>query len=257
MVFWAPIDVPDADLDLGDSYAKDTERVAEALRRAVQRIGRPVNKREVQREIDEDPFLRLVGTSGLASVLTDSSRETVAGENQARRTRVTRHVFKVGRINGDAYYFHDSKKLPQALAYIRLRQIESVWEMTRAEDNLNSLKTCSLRTVAVGRAMLILAETRRIMEEVELLFEDQKMDVFTQKEAAKLRDLITRTAEDAKLWLSAQDVSSYKLPQEVTTDVPGWTAEELLPYLKPVYPRARRVKVPHEIVRLLRACLKS
>jgi len=251
MVFWAPIDVPDEHLDLGDTYAKDTERVAEALRRAVKRIGHPVNAREVRREIDEDPFLRLAGTSRLACVLTDSSRVTVGWENQARRRRVTRHIFKVGRINGDAYYFHDSKKLPQALAYVRLRQTESAWEMTRSEDNLNSLKTCSLRAVAVGRAMLILADTRRIMEAVEQLFENQTMDAFTRKEAVKLRDLVSRISKDAEQWLSTQDVSDYNLPQEVATEVPGWTAEELLPYLLPVYPRARRVRVPNEIVRLL------
>jgi hypothetical protein len=251
MVFWAPIEVADEDIELGDSYAKDSERVAEALRRAVQRMGRPVNTREVQREMDEDPFLCTVGRSRLACLLMDLAKETVGWENQARRKRVTRHVFKTGRINGDAYYFHDYEKLPQALAYVRLRQLELEWGLTRAEDNLNSLKTCSLVTVAVGRAMLILAEARKMLEEIEHLFATQKLDVFTEKEAANLRDLVRRTAEDAHLWLSFQDVSNQSLPEKVSTNIPGWTAEELLPYLKPVYPRARRVKIPNEIVRLL------
>ncbi|MCA1633044.1 MAG: hypothetical protein LC802_04810 [Acidobacteria bacterium] len=251
MVFWAPTEVPDENLDLGDVYAKDTERVAEALRRSVERLGRPVTAREVQREVEIDQFLRPVGTSSFASTLSDAARASVGWENRARRTRVTRHVFKVGRVNGDAYYFHDPKKLSQAQAYVHLRQLESIWVTARTEDNLKSLKTCTLRTIAVGRAMLIIAETRKLLEEIERLFVDYKMDVFTRKEAARLRTLVRRVAEEVTLYPSTYEVSDFELPQEVATEVPGLTAEELLPYIKPVYPRARRIKVPNEIVRLL------
>ncbi len=250
ILLWVPVGVSDDEIEIRDGYAKNSERVAEALRRTVERLGRPVNTREVQEEINNDPFLRPSGTSRIASILADAAKETVDWNHKERRPRVTRHVLRAGRVDGVAYYYHDTKTLPKAQNYVRLRQIESSWESASVEENLLTLPSCSLASVAVGRAMLVAAQTKAFLDELGRLFEDGKLDVFTRSEAETLQNTIRRINDDAEKALSSY-TNDYGLPAEVDLAIPGWTAEELLPVIKPFYTRAQKIETPNVLVRLL------
>ncbi|HEY0377218.1 MAG TPA: hypothetical protein VGC87_09695 [Pyrinomonadaceae bacterium] len=249
-VLWVPIGALDDDIDVGDAYASDVERVGEALCRAVQRLGRPVNLREVRDEIDNDPYLQPSGTSSIASILSDAAKETIDWKHKARRPRIMRRVLRAGRVDGDSYYYHDERSLPQAQNCLRLRQIESSWELAYAEENLRTLSTCSLVTVAAGRAMMVVAQTKAFLDELGCLFEDGRLDVVTREEAETLHATISATAKDAEQILSSHS-KDLDLQTDVALTIPGWTAEELLPIIKPFYPRAQNVETPNELVRLL------
>lgn len=105
-VLWAPTDVPDEDLDTGDAYTSDVDRISTAVARGVERLGRPVTRRDVADEISMDPLLQPVGTRQLFEILSDSSKEEIDAGNGSRRARVVRRVYWVGRADGEAFYHH-------------------------------------------------------------------------------------------------------------------------------------------------------
>src|SRR5205085_2677273 len=103
------------------AYASDTERVCEAVRRAAKQLGRPVTVQEVKDEIDLDLSLHPAGLLSLRSILQDMAKKTVSAGGE-RRMRVTRRVYKVGRVDGDVYYCTEDPT--GGAAYVRLRQLK-------------------------------------------------------------------------------------------------------------------------------------
>jgi len=73
-ILWVPVGVEDEGVDLADAYASDAERVGEAVRRAEMRLGRPVNVRDVNDEIERDPSLSPAGSSSLFRILTEVAK---------------------------------------------------------------------------------------------------------------------------------------------------------------------------------------
>lgn len=102
---WVPASVDDTALDLGMAFPSDAARIVEAARRAVRRTGLPaVARRAVEAEIGRDAALRPNGGSTVAQLLADVSKELVDAGTGVRRRRVMPVVFRVGRVEGEAYY---------------------------------------------------------------------------------------------------------------------------------------------------------
>lgn len=250
-MLWVPVGIPEEDLDLTSGYVSDAERVGEAVRRAAGRLGRPVSVNEIQQEIDADACLAIASASKLASTVSDVAKETIDCKNHTRRARVTRRVFRVGRIEDQAYYYHEAKGLRGARAYVRFRQIYSKWGADGGGDLFNLLRTCPLQSVAIGRTMLAISESQEILDELERLFEIGGMDKTTRHEAIKLRMLVTKANDDAHQHLASYDQTKPELPTQVSTVIPGWTADELLPIIKPLYRTAQSLSLPRKLTPLL------
>lgn len=105
---WVPLEILDKDIDVGDSYSSDFERISEAIDRAVKRLGRPVTAGDVQDEVDRDSSLRPTGKSNLAIVVSEAAKETIGAKGLPRRHRITRRVFRAGSIKDTSYYFNVS-----------------------------------------------------------------------------------------------------------------------------------------------------
>jgi hypothetical protein len=72
-----------------------------------------------------DPSLQLTGSSKLYEVLADVSKESVdAGNGSGRIKRVTQRIYKVGKLDGDAYYC--VANVPAAHTFIQLHKLESL-----------------------------------------------------------------------------------------------------------------------------------
>ena len=84
-ILWVPSDVKDEDVDTGDAYATDPERIRKAVRRAEASLGRPVSVRDVRDQIEIDPHLTPASDSSLHSILSDVSKETYAGRGERVR----------------------------------------------------------------------------------------------------------------------------------------------------------------------------
>jgi hypothetical protein len=248
---WVPLKIPDEEIDIGGSYASDFERVSEAIDRAVKRLGRPVTASDVQDEIDRDSCLRPAGKSNLAIVIAEAAKETIGAKGLPRRPRVTSRVFRAGSLKDTSYYFNDAERLPTAKSYVALRRLELLWEESRIGEDLEGIKSCSLPTVATGRAMLAVAEINHILKEIDEQIESNTMDESMREDALAFRHNVNSILNDAKDKLSFYNTEAPALPAELLLEVPGWTAAELLPIIRPLYPAARNIDRTSQLIPLL------
>ena len=253
---WIPLNILDDEIDLDNTYASDYERVSEAVGRAVKRLGRPVTVIDVRDEIDRDSYLRPAGKSSIASILSEAAKETPGVGGLPRRSRAKCWVFRAGKLNDKVYYYNDAQRLPIAKSYIRLRHIEAVWEASRIVENLQGIKVCSLVTAAAGRAMMAVADTERFLDEIGELLKDGALEESTREEISALRLKIRGVANAAKEGLALYSANNSPLPSEVALEVPGWTANELLKVISPLYPAARNLSRPSQIIPLLESDIR-
>ncbi len=239
-LLWVPVWVKDEDLDLGDAYTNDGERIGEAVKRAQKRLGRPVNVRDISEEVEFDPSLRPAGASSLFMILSDQAKETLShGVGKGRRGRITRRVFRAGRLGGDAYYCMEN--LPEAQAWIKFRQLELKWRELDEGEQLDALDTLSISSIAVGRAMLFATAVESLLEELNGLRRRKQANGATRRACEELRGAINGVAQGTREWLAEHAKDAENLPSAVSTVVPAWTSQELLEFIRPFYPQAQKI----------------
>lgn len=251
-VMWAPAGLSDAALDLGDAYASDSERVAEAIRRGCRRLGRPVTVRDVRDEIDMDPALEPAGRSQVRSILSDLSKEMIDAGDGSRRVRVTRRSIYVGKVCGDAYYWHDAETSNAARSYVRFRQIESRWAESAVLAAPGAYVECGLPSVAIGRAMLVRAEAMALMADIDALLRERDVDASSRSEAEALGKQVSGIMMTAAEWLADRDTTYLNIPRDLSLSIPGWTSAELLAALRPLYPPVKKSDSPLRLLTLVK-----
>ncbi|MFL6283680.1 MAG: HEAT repeat domain-containing protein [Pyrinomonadaceae bacterium] len=249
-LLWVPAGVSDEDVDFGDSYANDGERLGVAVARAVERLGRPVTVQDVKDEIERDFALVLGGDSSLFVALSDAAKETYnLYDGKGPQKHVLRRVYRVGRAGRDSYYYPEDT--PQARAYVVFRQLELKWSGICPEEQLAALKTVSLPWVAKGRAMLLKYEVETFLRAITTLLSNVEIDKITERGAQALRNHAEDTIQSAQHWLTISGLSQLQVPHDVLTEIPTWTAEHLLQVVKPLYPLAQRITGTHQFIRLM------
>jgi hypothetical protein len=249
---WAPIGCPDERLELDEAYANDSERIGVAVQRAVERLGKPANIRDIKEEIRLDAALHPTGTSDLYKILSDSSKELIDAGDGMRRERGLRRIFHVGRINGDAYFYHSKNGLDDARFYVQLCQIKSQWSIACASEQLSSLESCSLPSIALGRALLIEADAATSSQRLIQLLDSEHGDAVTRSEAEKLYDEVRGIKDGVREWLDSSSNLIARCPSRVSTEIPTWTSRDLLSILMPFYPSAQKLTDPNHLVGLLK-----
>lgn len=243
---WAPTAVPDEKLELGGTWASDAERVEEAVRRAIARIDLPaVGLELIREEIEKDPALGLQGKQPLHNVLGDVSKRRVDDGAGNRRPRRDQRVWKVGKIEGDAQYCVVSPDIGRA--YVAYRNLRSQWDDLEAERRLQSLEQCRLEAVAVGRALLLHEQCFDLLEDVRSVAEKAELPENWELQRQQLVEEIDSTVDKIERRLAGLDTSHG--PDEVKQPSGGWTAEELLEVLRPVYPAAEDAS-PSDLIKL-------
>jgi hypothetical protein len=140
-VLWAPFDVPDESVDLGDLFVSDAERVGEAITRAVRYIGRPVNVKDIRAEIKLDPALHPASGASLASVISDLSKLQRRSSRQGIDVHYSRklvRIFRAGRIDNDTYYYHAQEGLDDAKFFVQAEQLKRKWSACGAVEQLSA-----------------------------------------------------------------------------------------------------------------------
>lgn len=251
---WVPSEMSDGEIDIGDSYASNFERISEAVDRAVKRLGRPATASDVQVEVDRDPSLLPTGISNLAKVISEAAKESIGAKGSPRFTRVTRRVFRAGSVKDTSYYINDAERLPAAKSYVTLRRLELMWEESRITEELEGIKLCSLPTAAAGRAATVIAGVNHLLERVVELIKSNKMEESICEDASALRQKLKSALKDAKdkFTLYAPE----DLHADVVSEVPAWTAAELLPIISPLYPRARKIDRTSQLIPALERLIR-
>jgi len=249
-ILWAPLSMPDHDLDVAGGFATNAERIHEATRRAVERHQRPVTVQDMAAEIERDPALRTNKTIHLRVAASDAAKTVLTAKAGVQRQRVNRAVRRVGRAGGRAHYVGDTDTQEGAL-YVSLLQIENWWTLLRPDEQLSGLDGCVLPGVATGQAMHILAETDALAGTLGTLLRNVALDNATRQAASALYESVCAVREKARLWLSVRETGGIELPDQVSLAVPGLTAAELLLVIEPLYPKAQGITEAHYLVSLL------
>lgn len=247
---WAPINVPNDDLDVTDAYASDSERVVEAVRRATERLGTPVSIRDVKSEIGLDSALQPTNSATLHSLLSDISR------SRSDKDRRKKCFYRVGTIDGRTYYCFSSKDVPGGRFYVRFHQIRSIWLKSSAASHSSSIETWEASSILIGRALLMQDEARTAATRLAKLLVDKHGNSQARTEAEEL--LATATAIDNRVegWLNENKSQRSKCPPEVSKTFPTLTTSRLKEILAPLYPRAQASDNINQLVSLLAPAIR-
>lgn len=248
-MLWAPANLDDAQLDVGDAYASDVERISEAVRRAEHALTRPVTLHDVQDQVELDPSIQPSGTSSIFSILSDAAKEHVGVHKGVRNKRATQHVHRIGKIADTAYYA--TTKSPEAAAFVEFGRLELHWSGMRVSEQLETLAIISLPTVAVGRVMLASTEIAAVVRDLDQLRTEGLLHGAQRQRAAELSEHITEVDDAVRRWLDEHGAVGGNLPKSVATDVPTWTANELLEVIRPLYPRSQKLQRGSKLLPLL------
>lgn len=252
---WVPAGVADGDINF-HSYASDTERMAEAVRRAELRLNRPVTKKDVGEEVEHDETLKPTGRAGVARLLNETAREEIADVNGGRRTRVHRRVYYAGSAAGTAYYCSATTggdSVAAAESFVHLQQLSYRWEALHSHKELALLTKCKLSAVAIGRAQLLMAEAEDVRTQAEFLLTGDLLNVEAQSQADKTKRMAADIVAEAREFLTLYPAHSFQITLKVDQGVLHLTPEELVTLVRPVYPFLSEGTVPanHRIVTLI------
>jgi len=247
---WVPVGVSDEELDLGSAFASDIERVAEAVRRAVENHGRPVTQTDVQDEIDLDPSLRPAGSLKVYSVLSDAAKERIGDGKGSRRARVVCRIYRVGRAGGRTYYDYRENRIAASKVFVRYTSLELRWSGLQADERITALDSCPISSVAVGRALTVAADVDGIVREIKTVLGSKRADEVVAEDLTELLRQAAKAADRVERWLSKLNITSMQIPSEVCPLYPLRTAAEAQEFLSPFYPAASKATL-HEFIRLV------
>jgi hypothetical protein len=250
-ILWAPVEFQDVQLDVGYAHASDAERIGIAVQRAVEHLGRPVTVRDVADEVQLDPSLRPASSVPLFQLLSDASKEKIAVSRGRQKPRILRRAYRIGTVGNVTYYYHSTEGLQAARTYVELQRVEARWLTMQAEERLAQIKACVAPSLALGNARLVIVELQFFCQTVKDLLACQ-MDSTTRREAEDLLEKIMKVVHEADRCINSYDEEiRQELPEDISTDVIGWTAEELFSVLYHLHPNLKNEKDYNDLNGLL------
>jgi hypothetical protein len=253
-VLWAPSELSDDQIDVGDLFISDMERTGAAVARSVQRLGRPVSVKDIKAEINFDRTLQPAGLASLACAVSEASRLHMQVKRKGETTRYAfKHVrvFRVGRIGNDSYYYHSSEGLNDAKFFVQVEYISRKWNACSAVEQMTALAGCAYHSIALGRALMISKDVRRAQLNLERLLKTGYGSTENRNKAEGVLDQVQGVTKQVRLWLKDKRPINMKCPTDVNPVPPTWTGAELLSFLKPLYPLATEITDPNRLIRLV------
>lgn len=238
-LLWAPVDVADEVLDLGSSFASDTERVVEAVRRAEASFGRPVELAEVKDVIDRDAALSPGGASSIFQILSDISKTTIDAGRGTRARRRRQKVHALGSVGGRALYTAGDPA--EGARYATAERLRLEWYDLNVYTALSEIAGCAFNSVKVGRAMELEVAILDLHTRAEELGAEGPRALHSALE-------VLREAARAVQELQPLKTSNHSLPGELHQTVTGYTPAELTRLLEPHYHAASNAEAAHDIV---------
>lgn len=234
---WAPRRVPLSDLDLDSSYASDTERLEEAVRRAIRRAGVPaVGQAQVVAEIERDSALVLLSGGSVSCRLTELAKTAYTDSNGWRR-RARQVVYRVGRPGNRPLYATDMAEA--TLAYARSLDVLDRWRRLDVSARLDACAAARLPSVAVGRALVLEADVGVIIADATACSRPELAAA-----AELLRNVlpeVRNAAQRVTRRLQLLDSVRRGLPSAPVSPVPVLTFRDFGPLAAPLWERAKVV----------------
>jgi hypothetical protein len=246
-LLWAPVGVADDELDLGAAHAGDSERVADAVRRALNALNVPaINVRDVKDQVEIEPCLQPAGRLEIYEILSDLAREELHNGDGTRSPRAYQRVIRAGLVQGTAYYTVPG--IDGVAEYLELLRLRAEWPALEADVRLRSLNACPLPTVLKGRALLLAAECADMADRATATGSSLGHDEWA-REVQMIGEEATACANAARALAETLDVPG--LPATPARLSDGFTPEQLSRQISPRYPLAADGMTTARLVPLL------
>ncbi|MDQ3816206.1 MAG: HEAT repeat domain-containing protein [Acidobacteriota bacterium] len=226
------------------------ERIGEAVCRATERLGRPVNIQDIAEELDLDSELHPTGSSSLIGIVSDAAKESIDAGKGTRRRRISQRVYRIVQLGSTTYFAADNT--PEAYNYLHLCQLKSRWADICADERMSKLECASLPSLRVGRAMLIKAEVEDVDGELTEMLRAGQMTESTRREAEAMKLDINEALTNIGGWLATNVDDELTIPSEVNLAVPGWTAAELHKFMGQLSPRIMSVENYRKLIAIMK-----
>lgn len=253
LVFWLPLDVSDNEVNLGDFYLNDAERIEEAVKRASIRYHRPVKLSEVKEEVDLDPYLQPISKVLYHILLADLARER-SYKNRTKSKSNGKRIYRIGKFQGSSYYYFENT--PEASAFIKFQCLEQKWNLLNPFEELQKIEFCVLPTVAIGRAKLLVAEASHISKRLEEIQSLNKIIGISEEAITLLSKEVSKVILQTKKWIKKNQILFSALPIKVKNKPKGWTKYKLKEALTPFYHRLSTISSPNYFQSLIGEAIK-
>jgi hypothetical protein len=162
LAFWAPAEIPEADVCLAPEAMNDSDRVFIAARRALRPDRPAVRLRAIRAKIDADPGLALQGAASIASTVWGITRRSSTGGSRRDDGRLV----IAGRVASRRYYT-TPERLPAAKAYIQYRTAR--WHDHRLEVERRAVEVpeCIVDRIREARLVLLREDIVSLAAEYE------------------------------------------------------------------------------------------
>lgn len=252
-VLWLPLEVADDEILLFGKDGDNSSKIAAAVKRAEQLLQRTVTSKDVKEEIRKDFSLVPSGNQTVARLLMDFSKDEIAGQNK-RRKRVGKLIVYVGKVDGSAYYVSDAAKLPSAKNYLQYLIVKNKTNELFATESIETIEQCNLPTVRYGRMLQLKQSVNSLRLELLEILTSSSFNTNFRSDFENLLQNLEGTEREVTKWLNNNPQEN--LPETVDLSTPGWTAERLLEFYKPFYPKAQEIKNPNRLITLYERYLR-
>lgn len=233
-LLWAPQGVPDEELDLGAAWASDSERVVEAVQRALKALNLPaVTVQDVKDETHLHPMLRPAGMQCEYQIMSDLAREELHSSDGTRAPRVQRRVVRAGLVEGTTYF--TTPEAEGVEEYLELLRLRSEWPKLDVDERLRALSSCPLDCVRFGRARLIVMECEGIAKRAGAVAPRMPFESWA-REVHEIAEEAGRSATGARK--VAEELADLELPDRPRQAESGFTPDQLRRLIFPRYPLA-------------------
>lgn len=254
-VSWVPAGVADTEIAPPEYvYGSDAERIEEATRKAERLYKRPVNRQEVETQIEGNEFLEIKSISGVARLLSDAAKPMVINKLGGKAVR---KISYVGSINGKAYYTADTINLGRARQLLDFERLKSDWEKMTIVESLAGVRKSSLPLMQWGQSRLIESQIDGIETRLKTLRticekEDRKGEfAILEQNVGFAAGIAHSYKNDLRKSVAQKYDLEYLSEIELSEGAVGLIPAETVKVLQPFYPMARRLTKEYKIVTLL------
>lgn len=255
-VLWVPANVTDAEITAPSIvYVSDAERIEEAVRRSELCLRRPVSVREIESQIKIDENLKPKSKKQIFRIINDAAKPMSSADARIKKSRKIKFA---GSVGGSAYYSAGIVSPAETAAYLQWLEIKTHWENLNFKSELERINYCTLSVLRNARLIQLASETDGVRLRLEKLLAAN--GEFSEKPAAEeMRENISFLIQnnfDEHILNSTSKSLNENFNNDFADIGEGLAPNEVVYYLKPFYPMARKIEVSNRIVTLLEGSVK-
>lgn len=234
-VLWVPASVSSKEYSLGTQAKNKSESENIMVRDAVAKLGCPVTAGEISALAERSPEFKQYNRISFANLIDGTAFSRIR---------------RVGLVAGQWYYYYGDISEEDCNAFIAVRRCRLEWSHCNAGKELKNLGFCKLTSLVFGRLMLIKQEAHRIINELQDVTNDKRINKRFYEDANDLLTEIKKVLAQVELQIPTVKVDKRNLPVKITQQTAMLSSQQLSKMLKPLLYKARKYEFDHKVADL-------